>query len=262
MHKKPFISLVKTVSLGFLPFLALFGAWHIAYSLNENLHWLVPSPAETATALSSLFLDGTLLSLVTTSALNLFPPFFIAVACALIIGVALGTSKTLYKIFFPLIATLYPVPSLAWLPFIILIFGFSIESIWFVIFISSFMKMIYSVIGGVRSVSVEYVLAARNFEFSRIQTALRIVVPCALPQIMSGLRLGFGSAWRSLIAAEMLVVALGGLGKFIWFSQWFFSFEQVIAGIIIISIISLIFELAIFGTIEKLTLRKWGWIMT
>ena len=155
---------------------------------------------------------------------------------------------------------MYPVPSLVWLPFFILFLGFTRETIWSVVFISSFVRIIYSVIGGVQNTNVDYVLAAKNFGFRKFKIIFSIILPSALPQIITGLRVGFGSAWRSLIGAEMLVITLGGLGKFIWMSQWYFNFDNVIAGIFTISLISILIEGIIFKRLEKNTLVKWGFI--
>ena len=85
-----------------------------------------------------------------------------------------------------------------------------------------------------------------------------MILPGALPQILSGLRIGFGSAWRSLIGAEMLVVTAGGLGKYIWMSQWNFKFDQVFSGIIVIALVGIAAEQLIFKRIEQATLHRWG----
>jgi len=172
----------------------------------------------------------------------------------------MGINRTIYKIFYPILSVIYPVPSLAWLPFIILFLGFTREAIWSVIFISSFMKIIYNVIGGVQNINIEYILAAKNFGFNKPKIIFDVILPCALPQIITGLRVGFGSAWRSLIGAEMLVSTLGGLGKFIWMSQWYFDFDKVIAGIVVISLISIFIEEIIFKRLENNILVRWGFV--
>ena len=252
--------LIKKVALGSIPFLALLIVWYVFYYFNENLKWLIPTPFEAISSFWQLTADGTLLGLVFISLLNLIPPFVFAIICAVALGTVMGINRTIRRIFSPFLSAIYPVPSLAWLPFIILFLGFTRWAIWFFIFISSFMKIIYHVISGVRHVNIEYILAAKNFGFSRMKTILNVILPCAFPQIITGLRVSFGSAWRSLIGAEMLVATLGGLGKFIWMSQWFFNFDKVIAGIIMISIVSIFIEEVIFKRLEKMTLVKWGLI--
>ncbi|MCX6803213.1 MAG: ABC transporter permease subunit, partial [Candidatus Diapherotrites archaeon] len=199
--------------------------------------WLFPSPIQTAHSFMQLIADGTLLGLILTSLLNLIPPFILAIIFAIVLGTIMGINRTIYKIFNPILSAIYPIPSLVWLPFIILFLGFTIEAIWFVIFVSSFVRIIYSVIGGVQNINIEYILVAKNLGFNKVKIVLGVILPCALPQIITGLRLGFGSAWRSLIGAEMLVVTLGGLGKFVWMAQWYFDFDKVIIGIAAISLI-------------------------
>lgn len=260
MRKGPSTHLVRNSLLGSIPFLLLIIIWHVFQQTNQNLGWLIPSPLETAVSFWRLISDGTLLELVGISLLNLLPPFAVGAILAVGLGVIMGVNRMAYKIFFPLLTAMYPVPSLAWLPFLIIFFGFTQEALWAVILISTFTKMIYNVIGGVQSINVEYIFAAKNFGFSKTKIIWDVILPSSLPQIITGLRIGFGSAWRSLIGAEMLVVTLGGLGKFIWTSQWYFKFDQVVAGVIVISLISILIETVVFRKLEKATLVKWGLI--
>lgn len=254
------MGLIKKIGLGTIPFIFILLGWYVFYLLKQSMRWLVPSPLETGHTFLQLLGNGTLLQLISTSMLNLVPPFIIAATCAIVLGTLMGIDRTMHKIFYPFLSAIYPVPSLVWLPFIILFLGFTREAIWFVIFLSSFMKIIYNVIMGVQNVNIEYILAARNFGFGKKKIVLNVILPSALPQIITGLRVGFGSAWRSLIGAEMLVVTLGGLGKFIWMAQWYFSFDKVIVGIVVISVISVLIEELVFKRIERMTLLRWGFL--
>ncbi len=255
-----YIQLIKSIALGSIPFLVILILWYIIYYFDQSNGWLFPSPLKTALSFGQLISDGTLLELISTSLLNLIPPFILATICAIALGTLMGINRTIHKVFHPILSAIYPIPSLAWLPFIILFLGFTREAIWFVIFISSFVRIIYNVISGVQNINIEYILAAKNLGFNKLKIVLEVILPSAFPQIISGLKLGFGSAWRSLIGAEMLVVTLGGLGKFIWMSQWYFDFDKVIIGIVSISLISIFIEEIIFKRLEKNTLVKWGFI--
>ncbi len=254
------IRLIKSIVLGSIPFLVILILWYFFYYFNQNTKWLIPSPNETASSFFQLIRDGTLPRLILTSLLNLIPSFILATICAVVLGTTMGINRTIYKIFNPILSAIYPIPSLAWLPFIILFLGFTREAIWFVIFISSFVRIIYNVISGVQNINIEYILVAKNLGFNKSKIVLNVILPCAFPQIITGLRLGFGSAWRSLISAEMLVSTLGGLGKFIWMSQWYFDFDKVIAGIVVISLISIFIEEIIFKRLENNILVKWGFV--
>ena len=118
--------------------------------------------------------------------------------------------------------------------------------------------MIYSVVTGVKSVDYHLILAAKNLGISKFGIIYKVILPAAMPHLIVGMRVSFGSAWRSLIGAEMLSLTLDGLGKFIWSAQWNFDYEKVIAGIIIISLIGFLVDRIIFKYIESKTLERWG----
>ncbi|NCP72073.1 ABC transporter permease [archaeon] len=249
---------IKNILLGSIPFVFLIVLWQLIYVFQWVPHWMLPSPLLVLKEFYKLLIDGTLFRLLFISMKNAIPAFILALITSILLGILIGVNKTFRKIISPFLGAIYLVPSLAWIPFIILFFGFTRETIWIVIFISAFMKMIYSTISGVRNVNPNWILAAKNIGLSKFKIILKVILPGALPEIMTGIRLGFGSAWRSLVGAEMLISIFGGLGKFIWTAQWTFSFDKVLIGIFLIAIIGLIMEELVFKKIEKATLVKWG----
>lgn len=251
---------IKNFILSISFFVIVLVVWQLLCTFGVLAPWVVSSPSQTFLSFIKMIGDGTLVKLLTVSFLNIFPAFILAVIMALILGVLVGVNSTFRKMFSPFLSAIYLVPSLAWLPLIILFLGFTRQSIWAIIFISSFIRIIYNVIGGVRGVNQNWLLAAKNLELSKLDTIIKVIIPGALPQIISGIRIGFGSAWRSLIGAEMLVITAGGLGKYIWMSQWAFKSEQVLSGIITIALVGIIVEEFIFKKIEKVTLVKWGMV--
>jgi ABC-type nitrate/sulfonate/bicarbonate transport system permease component len=244
--------------LASVPFLVLLLLWNIAIYFNWMPNWFLPSPVKVIITFWYLIINGTITRIIIESMINLLPPYFLAVIASVIFGIIIGTNTTVRHIFFPFISTLYPIPSLAWLPFIIILFGFTRQSVWILLFISSFLKMIYNMIIGVRNVSPIWILVAKNLGLNRMQTIFKVIIPGALPNIITGIRIGFGSIWRSVIAAEMLVSGAGGLGKFIWNAQWSFSFEKIFVGIMLIAIIGISIETFIFKKIESIAFEKWG----
>ncbi|MDO8623336.1 MAG: ABC transporter permease [archaeon] len=251
-------SKIKNIILGAIPFLFVLILWILSYSLGWVPAWMLPSPKYVAIGFINLLFDGTLFRLIYISLKNAIPPFLIALLFAISLGVLIGRNKVARKILSPSLSVLYIVPSLAWVPFIILFLGFTRETIWVVIFLSSFTKMIYSVISGVRNINPNWIFAAKNIGLSKNKIIFKVILPGALPEIMTGIRLGFGSAWRSLVGVEMLVATFGGLGKFIWNAQWSFSFDKVLIGIFVIALIGLIMEELVFKKIEKLTIERWS----
>ncbi|MFA6397483.1 MAG: ABC transporter permease subunit [Candidatus Paceibacterota bacterium] len=253
MNKK-----IITILLGAIPFLVIWVTWYLFYSFQIFPQWVIPSPSQTFFTFIHLIQDGTILHLILISFINIIPAFLIASIIAILLGVFIGTNSTVRKIFSPFISALYPIPSITWLPLVILFVGFTREAIWIVVFVSAFLRVIYNVTDGVRAINLNWILAGKNMGLNQFEIIYSIIIPGALPNIITGLRLGFASAWRSLIATEMLVASLGGLGKFIWYSQWTFSFDKVISGIIVIAVIGIAVEMLVFRPIERRTLIRWG----
>ncbi len=249
---------IKNFILGVSLFVTVFLVWWGSSALGTIPAWLLPSPGETFLSFLELIRSGVLLALLWNSLLNIFPAFVLSLVVSLALGIFIGTNAVFRRMSMPFLAAINSVPSLAWLPLIILFLGFTRQTIWAVIFISSFIKMIYCVLGGVRDINRNWLLVAKNLELNRFETIMKVILPGALPQILSGIRIGFGSAWRSLIGAEMLMVSAGGLGKYIWMSQWAFKFDQVLSGVIIIALVGVLAEQVVFKKIEQATLVKWG----
>ncbi|MEO8858462.1 MAG: ABC transporter permease [Burkholderiaceae bacterium] len=150
------------------------------------------------------------------------------------LGLVLGLTPTARRILSPLLAALYPVPKIAILPLILLIFGVGDASKYVVIAIGVFFLMFYNTLGGVMQTPQIFLDVARNAGASRWQTFTRIALPSALPSIFTGLRLSAGSAYIIIAAAEFLG-ARSGVGFFIWASWQTFAVARMFVGIVVIS---------------------------
>lgn len=251
-------SFLTQVLLSIVPFVFIYITWILALHFSWLPSWFLPTPEGVFTTISHSFMDGTVAKILLESSLNLIPPYIVAVVASIVFGIVIGTNSLARKIFFPFISTLYPIPSIAWLPFIIILFGFTRESVWILLFLSSFLRMIYNMIVGVRNLNPVWILVAKNFGLTRLQMVIKVIIPGALPNIITGMRLGFGSIWRSVIAAEMLVGGAGGLGKYMANAQLAFDFDKIFLGIILIAIIGLVIESLIFKKLESSAMKKWG----
>ncbi|HUV37123.1 MAG TPA: ABC transporter permease [Patescibacteria group bacterium] len=250
----------KRLLLGSIPIAAVLILWELLHLFRVIPEWILKSPYHVFATLWTALIDGTLARIVATSMINAAVGFSAALIMALVLGLCIGLKENAQMMFQPLLSVLYPIPSIAWLPLIIIFLGFSRRTVWAVIFLSAFFKIIYNVIGGVRSVDRTLIWSAVNLGMNRWRLIREVILPGAFPQILTGIRLGFGSAWRSLVGAEMLTVGVGGLGSYIWTAQWFFRFDKVLAGIIVIGCIGFAIEHLLFGRIEKRTIVRWGMI--
>jgi ABC-type nitrate/sulfonate/bicarbonate transport system permease component len=249
---------LKQFALASIPFVSIIIIWYAAVYFRWMPQWFLPTITNVLASAKNSLLDGTLGEITLESSLNLFPPYILAVVTSIVLGIIIGSSSTIRQIFFPFISTLYPIPSLAWLPFIIIIFGFTRQSIWVLLFMTTFLRMIYNMIVGVRNLNPIWILAAKNLGLNKTQIIFKVIIPGALPNIITGMRIGFGSIWRSVIGAEMLIGGAGGLGKYMINAQFAFAFDKIFVGILLIALIGLVVETFVFKRIETATLERWG----
>ncbi len=184
--------------------------------------------------------------------------FVIAATSGLMFGVVAGWWKPLALIAMPTVHVLQLIPGLAWIPVALLLFGVGEESTVFMIAMTAFAPVAINVVSGVRQIDETYIRAARMLGLNRYMLFSRVLLPGALPQILSGLRVGLGNGWRVLVAAEMIVGSGSGLGYAIIQSRWTLDFTSAFACLVIICLIGLAVERLIFLPLERRTIEVWG----
>lgn len=174
------------------------------------------------------------------------------------LGAMMGMFRSVYKFFTPILSILIPIPSLAWVPIVIIWLGLGNATPIFIVFLTATFPILYNTSTGVRSIDHKMVWAVRSMGASRSQVFWHVILPGALVHIISGLKIGLASAWRALVAAEMLSAAVYGLGFMIFEAREFLQVPVMYAGIISLAVIGFILENATFGTLESATLKRWG----
>lgn len=180
-----------------------------------------------------------------------------AVSCT-ILGLLMGVNKHAYAFFNPLIVLIMPIPSLAWVPVVILWLGLGNKTIIFITMLASIFPIIYNTAAGVRSMTVKHIWAAEIMGASRTTVFLKVLLPGAMPYIIAGQKLALGRAWRALVGTEMVVATGYGLGYLIFEARTFMDTETMYGGIAMIALLGLLIEKAIFGKIERVTVERWG----
>ena len=173
---------------------------------------------------------------------RVFAPFFLACVTAVPVGIAMGVSRTARGIFDPPIEFYRPLPPLAYLPLVIIWFGIEETSKVVLIYLACFAPLAVSARAGVRSVTVEQVNAARSMGASQWQVVRHVILPAALPDILTGMRIAIGFGWTTLVAAEM-VAATAGLGQMVLNASNFLRTDVVVMGIIVIGVIAYLFDM-------------------
>jgi nitrate/nitrite transport system permease protein len=174
--------------------------------------------------------------------------YFLASLVAVPLGILMGISTVARKGFNPYVQLLKPISPLAWLPLGLYIFRDSEITGVFIIFISSIWPTLINTAFGVANVDKEYLDVAQTLGASRLRTIFKVIIPAALPNIVSGLRISMGIAWLVIVAAEMLLGT--GLGYFIW-NEWNNLYiPNILVAIFIIGIVGLILD-SIFAALER-----------
>lgn len=234
--------------ISFLTLLALLALWAASARLQLVSPVFLPSPVAVWSKFVSVardgFVDATLLQHLVASLGRVFSALLAAVAVGVPVGLAIGSSTIGRGIFDPLLEFLRPIPPLAYLPLVVIWFGIGEPSKVLVIAIAMLAPVALSTAAGVRGVSQERINAARSLGATRGQVLRLVVLPSALPSVLTGLRIALGAGWSTLVAAE-LVAATRGLGFMIQSAAQFLVTDVVVMGILVIAAVAFALEFVI-----------------
>lgn len=252
------MKMIKT----FAAYLILILIWQLVYSVNVEAlgiwkSYSFPSPIGVLVSFDRLITKGTLAAAVAVSMERLIIGYILSVALGGILGVVLSRYKLVresYSSFFLGIQTL---PSICWIPFAILWFGISEQTILFVVMLGATAAVALGTEAGIRNVNPIYIKAGRNLGASGIGLYRHVILPAAIPQLLIGMKQGWSFAFRGLMAGEMLA-ASKGIGQVLMAGREMADINQVAAVIIVIVIIGLAIDQMIFGRLEMKTRKRWG----
>ena len=176
------------------------------------------------------------------SLLRVFAAFALACVTAIPVGIAMGVSRIARGIFDPPIEFYRPLPPLAYLPLIVIWFGIEETAKIVLIYLACFAPLAMAARAGVKSVMIEQINAAYSLGASKWQVIRHVVIPAALPEIFTGMRIAIGFGWTTLVAAEM-VAANAGLGQMVLNASNFLRTDVVIMGIIVIGLFAFAFDM-------------------
>jgi ABC-type nitrate/sulfonate/bicarbonate transport system permease component len=233
-------------NLAFLAFLIL--AWQFASTvwlprIDPHMAVLMPAPTSIAKTAAQMIASGELLYNLLAS-LRREATAFLFAATAIPLGMAMGWWRVVYNQVNPVMEILRPIPPLAWIPLSILWFGLGDEQNEFIIFLGMFFPILVNTIVGVKNIEPNLVRAARSLGAPERKVLWRVVLQGALPQIITGVRIGLGVGWMALVAAE-LVGANSGLGFLINDARSMLRTDTIAVGMLTIGIIGLVIDTAI-----------------
>ena len=241
------------------PLVVVLGLWEAAVRTFEVSPRVFPPLEAVAQAAIDSVRDGSLMQHVAASLVRVAVGTFLGILIGIPLGVAMGVSPVVSSFFTPLVRFFSVLAGIAWIPIATLWFGYGFGAITFVIFNAVFFVVTYNTLLGVASIPLPLRHAAASLGASRWAMLTQILLPGALPNIVTGVRTGMGFAWRGLIAAEMIATNVG-LGYMLFLARDFYRTEVIVFGMIVIGVLWLLVDWLILAPLERATIERWGMV--
>lgn len=241
-----------------LLFLAgLLATWELLARFGPWPHHLFPGPRAVAESLLVMARDGRLGDAIVRSLGRLTRGYALSVLVGVPLGVAMGRLGFARRLLRPLVVGLQALPSICWLPLALLWFGLTETAILFVVVMGSVLAIAIAVEDGVRNVDPLLLRVSSTYGIRGARFYGGVLLPAALPGIVTGLKLGWSFAWRALMAGELLYVS-GGLGQLLTMGRELMEIPQVMAVMVAIIAVGTLIDRVLFQTVEMRVRRRWG----
>jgi NitT/TauT family transport system permease protein len=241
-------------------FAVLLGIWQLATMSGRWSPVLLPPPVMVAEYLRDAFRDGSLTEAIVVTLRRLLIGYAIGVAIGLPLGLLTSTSDYFEDTIGALALGLQTLPSVCWVPLALLWFGQTESAMLFVVVMGTVWSVVLATDTGARTIPSIYARAARTMGSEGFDKWTRVILPASLPFVVSGMKQGWAFAWRSLMAAEIFVTILTGfgLGHLLQYGRELSAMDQVIGVMVVIVVIGLITDKALFSPWERFLHRRWG----
>ena len=235
-------------------------AWEIFARSGLFAPAVTPSVVAIGTALVVMIANGTLFVHVLYTLYRILIGLAFAAAVGVPLGMLMGRFRSVERFVLPLVSVLSPVPSLAWVPVFILWFGLGDAAAMALVFYAAIFPLILNCWTGMRSVNQIWLRAASAMGADDRAIFTKIVLPGALPFVITGLRQAFARAWIAVVGGEMIAATSWGLGWVIFDSKEFLNTDVMLAALFAIGILGLAFERLVFQALERRTVGRWGMV--
>lgn len=246
--KKPQERKLKYYVGGF--YLALIAGWQLVCTFELTHDYLLPSPAKVATRLWELGGDNLLWPSIKATLVRMAIGFSISAATGLLIGLLMGVSRIMNSCLKSLFLGLQTLPTAAWVPISLLLFGLSDHGIYFVIIMSSVAAVAIATADGILHIPPLYLRTARTLGTPAYAMPYRVILPAALPRIVTGVKLGWTLGWHGAVSAELIKSSVG-LGYLLYMGRELNDAAQVVGIMVVTILFGLILDRFLFGLIEQ-----------
>ncbi len=238
-------------------FAVLLAAWEALFRLHLWPPYVFPSMSSVGASLVGGLADGSYPLAIAVSLRRILVGYGLSLLVGIPLGLLLGRVKFVQDTVGSIVLGLQALPSICWLPLALLWFGLSEKAILFVVVMGAVLSVSLATADGVRNTPPLYLRAARTMGAGGWQLYTGVVLPSALPAILSGMKLGWSFAWRSLMAGELLYVSMG-LGQLLTMGRELNDMSQVIAVMLVIVGIGLLVDRTLFSPLERRVRERWG----
>jgi len=248
------ISLARNVAPYLTALIVIGLVWQLAVVLSNAHVAILPPPLLTLSTFVDLLLSGEIFVHIWASLSRVISAWLIAMIIAVPLGLAMGRSRRMEAIADPFVELFRPISPLAWIPLAILWFGIGETGKVFIIFIATFFPILLNTVSGVKGVDPVLIRAGRVLGCNTERKLfMKVILPAAMPTIIVGFRIAFGTGWAAIIAAE-LVAAQSGLGYLIADGMEILRSDLVLVGMVVIGILGVLID-AVF----RLLGRRYDW---
>ncbi|MRR33467.1 ABC transporter permease [bacterium] len=238
-------------------YVLIFTVWQWVFSSGMIHEYLFPSPTQVVERLWELSEEGYLLPSMKATLLRMAAGFSMSAALGLALGLIMGVSPVISSCLRSLFLGLQTLPTAAWVPISLLIFGLEEEGSYFVIIMSSFPAVAISTSTGILNIPPLFLRAARTLGTPWHAMPGRVILPAALPAIVSGLKIGWTLGWHGGVSAELIKSSIG-LGFLLYMGRELNDAAQVIGIMILTILFGLLLDRFFFGIIERRIRIRWG----
>jgi NitT/TauT family transport system permease protein len=245
-----------------IPFVVVFGIWEAFAHSGLFPPRLFPTLETVASEFWRLLVGGILFHHTIETIVRLTGGFALAAIIGVAIGIAMGRIRWAEDVLLPLVSIGAPIPGLAYAPIFLMWFGLGSFPVILLVGVVAAFPIILNTWTGVKAVKEIWVRSAQAMGANDVSLFQHVILPGALPYIMTGLRLGLAQAWRILVGVEMLAAVQWGLGWMIFGAREFLATDVMLSGIIVIGVIGLTLEKLVFQKIEQYTVVRWGMVTT
>ena len=246
---------IKYYVLGF--YLLIFVAWQALFSVGVIPDYLFPSPLQVGKRLWELTTENYLWPSLKATFQRMGIGFAISASGGLLIGLVMGMSRVVNSCLKSLFLGLQTLPTAAWVPVSLLLFGLSDRGIYFVIIMSSFPAISIATSDGIQHIPKIFLRVARTFGTPGYAMPVRVILPASLPSIVTGMKLGWTLAWHGGVSAELIKSSIG-LGYLLYMGRELNDAAQVIGIMVLTILFGLLLDRFVFGLIQKRIRVIWG----